>query len=59
MIRANWFTCFEEHVVESSYKGFLIRSELELNYRFLPWNLIEMYNRIAGYTEICCILHLW
>jgi len=36
MIRANWFTCFEEHVVESNYKGFLIRSELEFNIGFFP-----------------------
>lgn len=34
MIRANW--CFGELILESSYRGFLIRFELEFNIGFLP-----------------------
>lgn len=44
----------------SSYsrcKGFLFCLRLGL-YRFLPWNLVEMYNQIFEFIQIYCIMHL-
>jgi hypothetical protein len=57
MIRANWFTCFEEHVAESSYKGFLIRSELELNIGFFPGIWFRCIIRLLGIQRfiVSCI----